>query len=65
MKWREYPSMKEISFRNFPYFDHNHMTYNHMTLIWSPFDGDELQIVHPKEKYPTLCFTPHRGKPKC
>lgn len=35
-----------------------------MTLIWSPFDGDELQIVHPKEKYPTLCFTPHRGKPK-
>jgi len=64
MKWREYPSNQEINFRNFPFFDHNHHTRHEMTLVWSPFafhEKDKLQIVHHKEEYPTLCYTPHRG----
>ena len=68
MKWREYPSNQEINFRNFPYFDHNHHTRHEMTLVWSPFafhEKDKLQIVHHKEEYPTLCFTPHRGNTDC
>ena len=65
MTWREFPSMREITFRNFPHFDSNHFTHQGMTLVWSPYEGDELQLVHSKEKYPTVCYTPLRDNPKC